>query len=127
MKKHFFFFVLAFSVSCFAYSGGKSPSQPSTTETTPQPNEITPSPSSSPCDLLTPDQQQFAAGLHGTNQSLFCSIFSPEQRQQAMSMAKSSTKMTADQAVDSIAKSNNLSPKEAASSGGACGAMPKNP
>ena len=74
--------------------------------------------SKSPCTSLPADQQSFSNQLNAQNKTMFCNTFSVAQRKAAMSMVGTgkSSKMTADQAVEKVAKDNNLNSKTPSSS-----------
>lgn len=71
------------------------------------------------CSNLSSDEQDFAAKLNDMNAMTFCAQMSPIQRQKAMQMTgsrgPSGTKMTPDDAVQSVMQNNT--PQR---SGGAC-------
>lgn len=71
------------------------------------------------CDSLTVNEQDFANRLSAANQGMFCRQFNAEQRRNAMSMASTpdmnGNMMAPDQAVDQVARNNNLSPLPAQS------------
>lgn len=79
--------------------------------TTPAPNQKMAQPKMD-CSQLTADQQDFANQLSPTNKMIFCSKFNDSQRASAMStagqMGASGTLVTNDQAVEKVAKDNNI-------------------
>lgn len=65
------------------------------------------------CSGMAPEMQQFAGGLNGSNKMMFCSKFNDSMRAQAMQMsmqkdAGGNMMMTPDQAVEKVAKDNNM-------------------
>ncbi len=68
------------------------------------------------CAALPPDQQAFAMQLSPSNQMVFCNAFTPAMRSSAMQMmgkpmgkpAPAGSKMTPDQCVEQVAKTNNI-------------------
>jgi hypothetical protein len=67
------------------------------------------------CTKLTADEQNFANQLNDmNNKSMFCTQFTPQQRQQAMQMMgqtdTSGNMMTADQAVQRTMQNNGMTP-----------------
>ncbi len=69
---------------------------------------------SSGCAALPADQQSFSMQLNSSNKNMFCNSFNTDQRKSAMQMTSSSnmngTKMSADQAVEQVARNNNIMP-----------------
>ena len=78
--------------------------------------------SSSNCTNLPTDQQTFAMQLTPNNKNMFCNSFNMDQRKAAMQMTTamnpSGAKMTPDQAVEQVARNNNLTPTNPRSTGG---------
>jgi hypothetical protein len=80
------------------------------------------------CSRMTADEQNFANQLMDmSNKSMFCTQFTPQQRQQAMQMMgmqdTSGNMMTADQAVQQVMQTNGMAPmsqQRTRSSGGGC-------
>jgi len=70
--------------------------------------------SSNSCNALPTDQQNFAMQLNSSNKNMFCNSFNKDQRKSAIQMMSKSnstgTKMSADQAVEQVAKNNNIMP-----------------
>jgi hypothetical protein len=65
------------------------------------------------CSQLPADQQNFSMQLmKPANKTMFCNKFTPDQRKSAMQMMSTpganGTPMTADQAVEQVAKKNNI-------------------
>lgn len=97
--------------------------QPNSTPT--QPN-LTPPPSNTPrngmngqsmspnanCAQLTPDEQDFANQLNPTNKTMFCTKFSADMRASAIEMSgqmgPDGMLVTNDQAVEQVARDNNI-------------------
>jgi hypothetical protein len=69
----------------------------------------------SDCTNLTPEEQNFANQVNDMNKrTMFCTQFTPQQRQQAMQMMgqtdASGNMITADQAVTQVMQSGGMSP-----------------
>lgn len=64
------------------------------------------------CSNLTEDEQNFAQQMSPANQMMFCQKFNQKQRSKAMDMAgtmdNNGKMMTADMAVQKVAKDNNM-------------------
>ncbi len=73
------------------------------------------------CSQLTPDEQDFANQLNPTNKMVFCNKFTPDMRTSAMEMSgqmgMDGTLITNDQAVERVAKDNNMTMPMAAPAG----------
>lgn len=99
------------------------PSAPSTQQPMTQPMM---QPKTVDCTKLSAQEQDFANQLNPTNKMLFCSKFNPDMRKNAMNsaglMGSDGTLVTNDQAVEQVAKSNNMMPTmaPAARSAGSC-------
>jgi len=88
---------------------------------TPQQTPTNVAPSAN-CTSLPADQQSFSLQLNPGNKAVFCNTFTMDQRKAAMSMMNTpdatGTKMTADQSVESIAKSSPMAPATQQKPGG---------
>ncbi len=67
------------------------------------------------CTKLTADEQNFANQINDmNNKTMFCTQFTPQQRQQAMQMMgqtdASGNMMTADQAVNQVMQNSGMTP-----------------
>lgn len=64
------------------------------------------------CSQLNPDEQEFATQLSTTQRMMFCNKFTPEMRASAMEasgqMGTNGMLITNDQAVEQVAKDNNM-------------------
>jgi hypothetical protein len=64
------------------------------------------------CSQLTTDEQDFANQLSPTHKMMFCNKFTPSMRQSAMQMSgemgSEGNLVTNDQAVEKVAKDNNM-------------------
>ncbi|MGC1878471.1 MAG: hypothetical protein WA347_06880 [Rhabdochlamydiaceae bacterium] len=92
-----------------------------------QRNGMTPMNQTPDCTQLTVDEQNFANQLMDmNNRSMFCTRFTPQQRQQAMQMMgqtnASGTMMNADQSVQNVMQRNGMTPmnQQQRPSTGAC-------
>ncbi len=79
------------------------------------------------CSQLTPDEQDFANQLNPSNKMVFCSKFNADMRTSAIEMSgqmgPDGTLITNDQAVEQVAKDNNMGmpmAPPAARQGGSC-------
>lgn len=107
-------FTLATSL-CFGAqnsSGGTSQQQPMqqpNQQPAQQPKMTTPK---MDCSQLSPDEQDFAEELSPMQKRMFCSKFDPSMRSSAMEMSgqmgEDGTLITNDQAVEQVAKANNM-------------------
>lgn len=70
------------------------------------------------CEGLTPEEQQFASGLSNSLKMMFCKYLNEDQRKAAMRLDKNS--YTPDEAVQEIARQNNLAPPPAQPSERGC-------
>jgi uncharacterized membrane protein len=77
------------------------------------------------CSKMSADEQNFASQMSDmNNKSMFCSQFTPQQRQQAMQMMgqpdASGNMMSADQAVQQVMQSSTPSTQRRTRAGGGC-------
>ncbi len=95
-----------------AQSYGSSTTAPTNTAP-PNNNNMMAAPQAN-CTTLPADQQNFSMQLNAGNKTMFCSTFTMDQRRQAMSMmgktGLNGVKMNADQAVEQVARNNNMMP-----------------
>jgi len=69
------------------------------------------------CSTMGADMQQFASQLNPANKKMFCGQFNDSQRAAAMQMATQqdstgASMMSADQAVQKVAATNNMTPSQ---------------
>ncbi len=70
------------------------------------------------CEGLSPEEQQFASGLSNSLKMMFCKYLNEDQRKAAMQLDRNS--YTPDEAVQEIARQNNLAPPPAQPSERGC-------
>lgn len=70
------------------------------------------------CEGLTPEEQQFISGLSNSLKMMFCKYLNEDQRKAAMQLDRNS--YTPDEAVQEIARQNNLVPPPAQPSERGC-------
>jgi hypothetical protein len=74
------------------------------------------------CGNLSAMEQTFVSGMSAANQEMFCSRFTQSMRDSAMKMSgmpdSQGNMMSPDQAVEKVARDNNVAPAPAGSKGG---------
>lgn len=105
------------------------PQQPAAQPQPAQPNgngKAMMSPKAADCSQMTPDEMDFANQLNPMNKAMFCGKFSSDMRNSAMQMSgemgPDGNMITNDQAVEKVAKDNNMMmpAAPAARQGGSC-------